>query len=165
MSETTIKTRIQLKNDTEANWNKATNFVPKKGEVIVYSTDDTHPFSRLKVGDGETTVGNLPFIDSGSTNNFILKEQLKNFPAIGAPNCLYLEASTNTIYEWTNNSGYTPKYGLIKQTVATINSWNAGVMTSLNIDDSTPTLLIFNGSVPTLQTGTLNVVTGIGSLV
>ena len=29
MAENTIKSRIQLKNDTEANWDKATNFVPK----------------------------------------------------------------------------------------------------------------------------------------
>ena len=62
MATNTIKTRIQLKNDTEAHWNLATNFIPKEGEVIIYSADDTHLFSRLKVGDGKTTVINLPFI-------------------------------------------------------------------------------------------------------
>ena len=36
MAENTIKTRIQLKNDTEENWNKAVNFVPKQGELIIY---------------------------------------------------------------------------------------------------------------------------------
>lgn len=64
----TIKTRIQLKNDTEAHWNLATNFVPLMGEVIIYSADDTHPFSRLKVGDGVTTVENLPFIHAGTAS-------------------------------------------------------------------------------------------------
>ena len=68
MATNTIKTRIQLKNDTEAHWNLATNFVPKQGEVIIYSADDTHPFSRLKVGDGNTTVSNLPFIDAATLN-------------------------------------------------------------------------------------------------
>lgn len=68
MATNTIKTRIQLKNDTEAHWNLATNFVPREGEVIIYSADDTHPFSRLKVGDGETTVINLPFIDSNTVS-------------------------------------------------------------------------------------------------
>ena len=72
MATNTIKTRIQLKNDTEANWNKAINFIPLKGEVIIYSTDDSHPFSRLKVGDGVTTVNNLPFIYSDSLNNEIV---------------------------------------------------------------------------------------------
>ena len=68
MATNTIKTRIQLKNDTEAHWDLATNFVPKHGEVIIYSADDTHPFSRLKVGDGNTTVVNLPFIDAATLN-------------------------------------------------------------------------------------------------
>ena len=63
-----VRTRIQLKNDTEANWDKAIHFVPLLGEVIIYSADDTHPFSRLKVGDGITTVVNLPFIDASTLN-------------------------------------------------------------------------------------------------
>lgn len=66
MAENTIKSRIQLKNDTEENWNKAVNFRPKLGELIIYSTDNAHPFCRLKVGDGVTTVTNLPFIDAAT---------------------------------------------------------------------------------------------------
>ena len=62
-----IKSRIQLKNDTEQNWGRAKNFVPLRGEVIIYLADDTHPFSRLKVGDGTTNVNNLPFINSSNT--------------------------------------------------------------------------------------------------
>ena len=62
MATNTIKTRIQLKNDTEAHWDLAVNFVPKEGEVIIYSADDTHPFSRLKVGNGSTTVNRLDYI-------------------------------------------------------------------------------------------------------
>jgi hypothetical protein len=58
-----IKTRIQLKNDTETNWRKATGFIPLRGELIIYSTDEAHPFSRLKVGDGETDVNSLPYMD------------------------------------------------------------------------------------------------------
>lgn len=64
MTGQTVKTRIQLKNDTEANWNKAAGFRPMKGELIIYSTDEAHPFFRLKVGDGVTLVSDLPFIDS-----------------------------------------------------------------------------------------------------
>lgn len=68
MASRTIKTRVQLKNDTEANWNKAgpkdgqPGFCPLKGELIIYSVDESHPFSRLKVGDGITNVTNLPFV-------------------------------------------------------------------------------------------------------
>lgn len=81
MASNTIKTRIQLKCDTEANWNRSvliseggiekttgTSFIPRKGEVIIYEADDTHPFSRLKVGDGSTNVVRLPFIDAGTIN-------------------------------------------------------------------------------------------------
>lgn len=72
MASNTIKTRIQLKNDTERNWNLATGFIPRKGEVIIYSAEqegdelpsgrnELLPFSRLKVGDGSTSVTALPF--------------------------------------------------------------------------------------------------------
>ena len=72
MAQNTIKTRIQLKNDTEANWVKAVNFRPLRGEVIIYLPDDTHHFFRLKVGDGIATVNDLPFLGSEiDLNNFI----------------------------------------------------------------------------------------------
>ena len=32
----TIQTRIAQKHDVEENWNKAENFIPKKGEIIIY---------------------------------------------------------------------------------------------------------------------------------
>lgn len=60
-TEKTLKTRIVLKHDAEANWNKATTFIPKKGEVIIYDPDSTHIYSRQKIGDGIKTVINLPF--------------------------------------------------------------------------------------------------------
>ena len=37
------------------------NFVPLKGEIIVYSFSSGQP--RIKIGDGATTVGNLAFVD------------------------------------------------------------------------------------------------------
>ena len=61
MSEKNIQSRIQHKHDTEANWNKATNFIPKAGEIIVYDRDGTYDYERFKIGDGETAVAALPF--------------------------------------------------------------------------------------------------------
>lgn len=55
MSTKTLNTRMRQKADTTANWAKATTLVPLKGEIILY-TD----VRRFKVGDGTTTVGNLP---------------------------------------------------------------------------------------------------------
>jgi len=91
MATNTIKTRIQLKNDTEANWNKAINFIPLKGETIIYTADSTHPFSRLKVGDGTTPVIDLPFIDSNSVNG--------------------INIQAKTLEEWNSKKNYIPAAG------------------------------------------------------
>lgn len=67
----TVKARIQLKYDTEENWSKAIRFCPLMGEVIIYAIDDTHPFPRLKVGDGTTPVVDLPFLSDANINKGI----------------------------------------------------------------------------------------------
>lgn len=67
----TVKTRVQLKYDTEEHWSRALHFTPLKGEVIIYSADNTHPFSRIKVGDGTTPVIDLPFISANCMNKGI----------------------------------------------------------------------------------------------
>lgn len=71
MAEKTLNTRIQMKTDTEANWLKATNFIPKNGEIIIYATDATHSYQRVKVGDGTKKVNELPFINEAITENTI----------------------------------------------------------------------------------------------
>lgn len=62
MGEHSLSARMQQKIDTAANWAKATNFVPKKGEIIVYSDGGGVGVPKIKVGDGTTKVGNLKFI-------------------------------------------------------------------------------------------------------
>ena len=71
MPEKTLKTRIIHKHDVELNWNKATNFIPKQGEIIVYDIDSIHSYERIKIGDGVTNVNNLPFVISTLTNDEI----------------------------------------------------------------------------------------------
>jgi hypothetical protein len=73
----TIKTRVQNKHATEAEWKRATAFVPLAGELIIYDVDETHATQRIKVGDGVlnpatnkvegTPINDLGFIDSGIT--------------------------------------------------------------------------------------------------
>lgn len=58
MIEQNIKTRLQLKIDTSENWEKATGFIPKKGEPIVYQDEAG---ILLKIGDGARVVNELPF--------------------------------------------------------------------------------------------------------
>ena len=63
MSEKMFNTRIIHKHDIEANWNKAVNFIPMQGEIIVYDIDETYNYERVKIGDGTTKINDLPFID------------------------------------------------------------------------------------------------------
>ena len=59
-----INARYQQKIDTSENWNKAVNFTPLKGELIVYSD-----LQQIKIGDGSTNVNDLPFINASSGND------------------------------------------------------------------------------------------------
>ena len=59
MANKTFQGRIIQKHDTKANWDKATNFVPLKGEIIVY--DD---LNKIKIGDGTTKINDLDFFAS-----------------------------------------------------------------------------------------------------
>lgn len=64
MSEQKIlNSRITQKIDTTANWEKAINFIPLKGEIIIYQDEGTA--DRFKIGDGATLVNDLPFMEMG----------------------------------------------------------------------------------------------------
>ncbi len=64
MDYTQINTRIINKHATEAEWNEATNFVPLKGELIIYDPDEDHDYFRCKIGTGDKNknVNELPFM-------------------------------------------------------------------------------------------------------
>ena len=173
MSERKIlKTRIMMKSDTEANWSRQVNMIPLAGEIIIYSADDTHPFSRLKVGDGNTAVVSLPFIDAGTIDGEALADVIVTgsnryaFPPIGFENKLYVDLSKNVIYCYTPTSGFTQlshfRYTTAKTQISTINSWNPGIMTTALVDNTA--LVINNGTAPALDLGTLNVVTDISEV-
>ena len=55
-----LKTRIKHKRDTAARW-AANNPVLLDGELIIVETTDG--YTRLKIGDGTSTYGQLPFTD------------------------------------------------------------------------------------------------------
>ena len=55
--------RFTPKGDIEANWRKATGFVPLDKEIIIYKPDETHACARMKVGNGKSGVNDLPFVN------------------------------------------------------------------------------------------------------
>lgn len=71
MAERNIASRIVHKHDTAVNWSKATSFIPKQGEIIVYDADATYSYERFKIGDGKTVVNNLPFMPDPTNSIYI----------------------------------------------------------------------------------------------
>jgi len=86
-----INTRIQSKHDTTENWNKASGFIPKAGEIIIYDdyeiktqpveiqgevVNETIWIPNIKVGTGNAYVQDLPFVNE--TVRDILLEHIHN---------------------------------------------------------------------------------------
>ena len=69
-----MKERIQIKHDIAANWEKAKNFIPLPGEIIIYDGIIENNIyieqPRLKIGDGVHKLAELPFlsIDNSTTS-------------------------------------------------------------------------------------------------
>lgn len=92
MAEKNLNTRMQQKIDTTENWGKAVNFVPKKGEIIVYSDGGGTGVPKIKVGDGTTKVGSLKFITVDSNANLSINGKSYNGSAaidVGAIDITY----------------------------------------------------------------------------
>lgn len=72
MANKTYQGRIVQKHDSSTNWAKATNFIPLKGEIIIY--DD---LNKIKIGDGITKVNDLDFSsclpDGGTAGDALVK--------------------------------------------------------------------------------------------
>lgn len=165
----TYKVRIQLKSDTEANW-LAHPITPLNGEVIIFSADVQHPYSRLKVGDGVSSVNALPFIDAGTINGETLPEeavQVYNtrsaFPNAGIANVLYVALDTNQIYCYAPTSGFTLlsnfNYTIKKDTVSKITYWRSGDITK--ISNNQGTLQVRSGIASSLLYEPISVVTDV----
>ena len=82
----TIDVRIVSRHDIETNWIKAVNFIPLRGEIIIYDAEVDeegntlvdaegtvqlpegrtipYTFARIKIGDGKTVVTDLPFTNT-----------------------------------------------------------------------------------------------------
>lgn len=84
-----LNARMINLHDTEENWNKLTGFVPKSGEVIFFEPDSNYSYVRLKFGDGNTLLRDLPFI-----NDTMLDEVIKWEDEIG-----YLDSDDITTYK------------------------------------------------------------------
>lgn len=63
------KSSIDLKlvsENTEAGWAARPTYIPKRGEICLYSD-----ITKIKIGDGYAAVGDLPFIGSNEAETFM----------------------------------------------------------------------------------------------
>ena len=84
-NEKQLNTRLLQKHDIEANWEKATGFTPKEGEIIVYDADTSHLYPRIKIGNGKDNVNTLKFTQSQGDwdqNDETQADFIKNKPDI-----------------------------------------------------------------------------------
>ena len=65
-----MKSNKVAKHDTEKNWKKAKNFIPKLKELIIYDPDENISYPRFKIGDGIHNVSDLPFYVDENNQNY-----------------------------------------------------------------------------------------------
>lgn len=87
-TEKKITSRIRQKHDVAANWAKATNFIPQKGEIIIYDAEynangEETQAVRFKIGDGSKTVNNLPFAVIDYNNRITALESKPGLDKVG----------------------------------------------------------------------------------
>ena len=61
MAQKPLNARILNKHSPRVDWDKAVNFIPLPGELIIYDADEEQVLPRLKVGDGVTLVNDLAY--------------------------------------------------------------------------------------------------------
>lgn len=68
--------RFQLRNDTEVNWQAKPSFIPLVGEPCV--TNDGINKGRIKIGDGQTTWEQLPYVTNAATGQYVTEGELQS---------------------------------------------------------------------------------------
>ena len=73
-----MKARVSQLHKTEAEWYKFSDWTPNPGEIIIYDPDNQFNYARIKIGDGNTTLKNLPFFIDSAINTNLQKRRYEN---------------------------------------------------------------------------------------
>ena len=96
--------RMAQRKDSEENWNKST-MKPLAGEIIIYSKDEGHNYPRIKIGDGETPVTELEFIDDHLKEDIeSVREYAKNIDYAYSDAIQKLNEKIDSMYEEVNDA-------------------------------------------------------------
>jgi hypothetical protein len=71
-----MRARLSQLHKTEAEWAKLPEFIPMISELIVFDSDEDHPFARVKMGDGKTPLKDLPFFIDSTILDYFLDHKL-----------------------------------------------------------------------------------------
>lgn len=71
-----MKARVSQLHKTEAEWSRLPDFVPIHGEFIIFDPDKQHKYARLKIGDGQTKLQDLPFFIDSAIDDHVTKRRL-----------------------------------------------------------------------------------------
>lgn len=155
MAEKNIKSRIVHKHDVESNWLKAENFIPLKGELIIYDIDENYTYERFKIGDGATLVNNLPFalennVSIGSDNTILADNSFsagfnniaggKAFKIVAEPTGIVGETGTYTLDSVTGI-----EVGMTYSAVTSRAAYHRGTIQSVNSANNTVTVNNYAG--------------------
>ena len=66
-----VRSRIQFKHDTTANWNAAIGFIPLQGEIIIYDDYKTVTYVVEENGEVVTKTRFIPGIKIGTGNGYV----------------------------------------------------------------------------------------------
>lgn len=66
-----MKARISQLHMTEAEWQKFSGWIPEPGELVVYDSDRSYAYARIKVGDGKRTLGELDFFITSAIEDML----------------------------------------------------------------------------------------------
>ena len=83
-----VYARVAPKRDTTAKWEQHADFVPFRGEIIIYTdkysyedeSGKTVKVPAIKIGDGKTCIAELPFLGGGTAP--VRYDQLEGLPQI-----------------------------------------------------------------------------------
>ena len=124
MANTTIKTRILLRNDTLANWNKST-LVLAKGEVAI-ATLDGGALAEVRVGNGTTWANSLKLnVNADQISGLVdtIKGTAKKYQVVGnGTNSWKLQEAALSGGAWTDVSTFAVDFSEINGQITALTS-------------------------------------------
>lgn len=153
MTQKIFNVRFQLRNNTEAEWQNKIGFIPLQGEPCVTTDGDNK--GRIKIGDGTTTWGELPYVTSPATGAYVtaaeLQTALEKYASIEDLQSGKINIAIPVATESTTGSVKSSNV----QNGITVNSDGTMTVNNLSIakieNDDTLTVILNGGDADTLQ--------------